>query len=558
VLVSVAFAHWNIFGIEPAADHLEVTRGAVEPGTLAAVRRDAAARAIIPRMPEPAPRGRNPFDASGVERGDDGIARYSDRPQSLVHMLRASVERDPGGLAVAEVGGDRVTYQELWDRAARVAGGLRSEGVERGDRVAIRLPNGLDWVLAFWGAQLAGAVAVPVNTRFKEQEVQYVVDDSGASYVFAEGDLPDGEPTAVDDLQPGDLAAIFYTSGTTGFPKGAMTSHANFLANSENAVRCVDLDRDAGNDLATVINVPLFHVTGCNSQLIVTTELGGRSFVLTNPLDLEGFLTTVSEERVDMLTSVPAIYHALTRHPLFKEADLGAVKYVSYGGAPIAASSVHKIMEAFPNARVGNGFGLTETSSLTSFLPHEEATEHADSVGFAMPVCDLAIDQPDPDTGVGELLVRGPNVVQGYWNKEEATEETFVDGWLHTGDLGRVDEDGLLYIVDRKKDMINRGGENVYSIEVESALAGAPGVGEAAAVGVPDDMMGEKVGAVIVPAGDGDLDVDAVIAHIRERIADFKVPQYVAVRTDPLPRNPGGKVLKAQLRDETDWGKPLR
>jgi acyl-CoA synthetase (AMP-forming)/AMP-acid ligase II len=493
---------------------------------------------------------------SGVERGPDGIARYADRPDSLVHMLRATVERVGNDLAVAEIGGDRVTYEELWDRAARVAGGLRGEGVERGDRVAIRLPNGLDWVLAFWGAQLAGAVVVPVNTRFKDSEAQYVIDDSGASYVF--GALPDGKPTVVDDLGPDDLAAIFYTSGTTGFPKGAMTSHANFLANSESAVRCIGIDRDAGDDHATIVNVPLFHVTGCNSQLIVTHELGGRVYVLTNPLELEGFLRTVSEEGVDMLTSVPAIYHALTRHPAFADADLGAVKYVSYGGAPIAASSVHQIMQAFPEARVGNGFGLTETSSLTSYLPHEEATEHADSVGFAMPICDLAIDDPDPDTGVGELLVRGANVVQGYWNKADATAETFVDGWLHTGDLGHIDDDGLLYIVDRKKDMINRGGENVYSIEVESALAGAPGVGEAAAVGVPDDMMGEKVGAVIVPAGEGEVDVEAVIAHVRERLADFKVPQYVALRSEPLPRNPGGKVLKAELRDETDWGDPLR
>ena len=157
-------------------------------------------------------------------------------------------------------------------------------------------------------------------------------------------------------------------------------------------------------------------------------------------------------------------------------------------------------MEAFPTARVGNGFGLTETSSLTSFLPHEDAAEHADSVGFAMPVVDLAIDDPDPQTGMGELLVRGANVVQGYWNKPQATAETFVDGWLHTGDLARVDEEGLLYIVDRKKDMINRGGENVYSIEVENVLAGAPGVVEATVIGVPDEMMGEKVGAVIVPA----------------------------------------------------------
>lgn len=507
-------------------------------------------------MPEPAPRGRNPFDAAGVQRGPDGIARYAGRPASLVHMLRATCDRVPDATAVAEVGGPRLTYTELWDRAARVAGGLQGEGLGRGDRVAIRLPNGLDWALAFWGAQLAGAVVVPVNTRFTDSEAQYVIEDSGASYVF--GELPDGQPVAVDDLGPEDLAAIFYTSGTTGFPKGAMTSHENFLANSESAVRCIGVDREAGHEVSTIINVPLFHVTGANSQLIVLHELGGCAHILANPLDLDGFLRTVSEERVDMLTSVPAIYHALTRHPSFADADLSSVKYVSYGGAPIAASSVHQIMKAFPGARVGNGFGLSETSSLTSYLPHEEAADHADSVGFAMPVCDLAIDDPDPDTGVGELLVRGPNVVQGYWRKEEATAETFVDGWLHTGDLARIDEDGLLYIVDRKKDMINRGGENVYSIEVESALAAAPGVGEVAAVGVPDDMMGEKVGAVIVPASGQEVDVQAVLAHAREQLADFKVPQYVALRSEPLPRNPGGKVLKGKLRDDTDWGKPLR
>jgi acyl-CoA synthetase (AMP-forming)/AMP-acid ligase II len=218
---------------------------------------------------------------------------------------------------------------------------------------------------------------------------------------------------------------------------------------------------------------------------------------------------------------------------------------------------VHKIIDAFPSARVGNGFGLTETSSLTSFLPHEEALHHADSVGFAMPVVDLALFEPDPRTGVGELLVRGQNVVQGYWRNPEATARTIVDGWLHTGDLARIDDEGLLYIVDRAKDMINRGGENVYSIEVEAALAGAPGVSEVAVVPVPDEMMGEKVGAVIVPAGEG-LDMSAVIDHARARIADFKVPQYVALRGEPLPRNPGGKVLKKQLREETDWGDPLR
>jgi acyl-CoA synthetase (AMP-forming)/AMP-acid ligase II len=275
-------------------------------------------------------------------------------------------------------------------------------------------------------------------------------------------------------------------------------------------------------------------------------------------LDFDGFFQAVRAHGVNQLVSVPAIYHAVIRHPSFPALDVSGVKWVSYGGAPIAESLVQQIMEAFPNARVGNGFGLTETSSLTSFLPHEEAAEHADSVGFAMPVVDLAVERPDMQTRVGELLVRGPNVVQGYWNKPQATAETFVDGWLHTGDLGRIDDDGLLYIVDRKKDMINRGGENVYSIEVENVLAGAPGVGEVAAVGVPDEMMGEKVGAVIVPAAGASLDLRAVLAYSRDRLADFKVPQYLAVRKDPLPRNPGGKVLKAQLREETDWGKPLR
>jgi long-chain acyl-CoA synthetase len=234
------------------------------------------------------------------------------------------------------------------------------------------------------------------------------------------------------------------------------------------------------------------------------------------------------------------------------------VRYVSYGGAPIAESLVQRIKEAFPDARVGNGFGLTETSSLTSFLPHEEASEHADSVGFAMPVVDLAVDEPDPKTAWASCWCAAERRAGLLEGKPKATAETFVDGWLHTGDLARIDDDGLLYIVDRKKDMINRGGENVYSIEVENALAGAPGVGEAAALAVPDEMMGEKVGAVIVPQAGGQLDIDAVLSHCRAHLADFKVPQYLALREDPLPRNPSGKVLKTQLREETEWGRPLR
>jgi long-chain acyl-CoA synthetase len=513
---------------------------------------------------EPFPRGRSPFAQTGVQRGADGIARYVDRPPSLVALLRASVERDAAATALLEVSGGRsLSYGELWERASRVAGGLRRAGIRRGDRVAIRLANGIDWVLAFFGAQLLGAVVVPVNTRFTQEEVAYVVEDSGSSYTFEPGEsLPDSEPVSAEELGPQDLAAIFYTSGTTGFPKGAMTSHGNFVTNSESSFRCLFCDRSEGPTMSTLVSVPLFHVTGCNSQMIPVLELGGRIEILSGPLDLDGFFEAVGSHGVNQLVSVPAIYHAVVHDPRFAELDVSRVRWVSYGGAPIAESLVYLIKDSFPNARVGNGFGLTETSSLTSFLPHEEAAEHADSVGFAMPVVDLALDEADggsesrPPTG--ELLVRGPNVVQGYWNKPEASAETFVDGWLHTGDIARIDADGLLYIVDRKKDMINRGGENVYSIEVENVLAGAPGVGEAAVVGVPDEMMGEKVGAVIVALPGAKLDVDAVLAHSRAHLAGFKVPQYLAIQESPLPRNPGGKLLKRKLREEADWGKPLR
>ncbi len=496
------------------------------------------------------------FDSSGVERGPDGIKRYRDRPASLPAMLRHSVERAPEDEAVVELGGERVSYRSLWERAARVAGGLRAAGLDRGDRAAIRLPNGLDWVLAFWGCQLAGVVAVPVNTRFTDEEADYVIGDSGATHVFRSGEaLPDGSPWAVDDLRRDDLAAIFYTSGTTGFPKGAMTTHGNFLANCETARRVMGLARE-DRTLRNLVSVPLFHVTGCNSQLLPTLELGGTTVVMPQ-FEVGQFLRATVEERISVLISVPAIFWLAINQPDFERLDMSGVRWLLYGGAPIAPDLVRRIKEKFPNARLSNGFGLTETASITTCLPHEYAAEHADSVGFPAPVVDLDLYQPDSGTGVGELLVRAPNVVAGYWNKPEATRETFVDGWLHTGDLARIDAQGLVYVVDRKKDMINRGGENVYSVEVENVLAAHPAVFEAAVVGVPDEVMGEKVGAVVVPMPGEAPDPADILALCRQHLADFKVPQFVVLRQEPLPRNPGGKILKPRLRGGVDWGEPL-
>jgi acyl-CoA synthetase (AMP-forming)/AMP-acid ligase II len=499
-----------------------------------------------------------PFPLDGIARGADGVARYEKLPPSLVAAVRASVEAFADNEAVVEIGGPRLTYAQLWARAEQVAGGLRANGFRAGGRAAILLPAGADWVLAFLGTLLAGGVVVPVNTRFAEPEIEYVLADSGSAHVFRPGDaLPTGPAFVAEGLGHGDPAAIFYTSGTTGAPKGAVTTHENFLSNIETAIRVLPIDRSTAAQQRNLVSVPLFHVTGCNTQLLVQLAIGGTTVILP-AFDVAKFLRSIADERINILVSVPAIHALAISHPDFGSTEIGTVNRVAYGGAPIAPALVERIKKAFPAARVGNGFGLTETASIATYLPDEWAGEHADSVGFAAPVVDLRLKDPDPVSGVGELLVRGPNVVAGYWNKPEATAAAFVDGWLHTGDLARIDSEGLVRIVDRAKDMINRGGENVYSVEVENALAGVPGVAEAAVVGVADDLMGEKVGVVVVPTAPGAFDPAAMFAHLEGRLAEFKIPQYVAISGTPLPRNPGGKVLKRQLRERTEWGPILR
>jgi acyl-CoA synthetase (AMP-forming)/AMP-acid ligase II len=273
--------------------------------------------------------------------------------------------------------------------------------------------------------------------------------------------------------------------------------------------------------------------------------------------NVQNFLKLIEAERVNTLTSVPAVYWLAINQPNFPEINTAAISRVSYGGAPIAPDLVGRIIDAFPNARVGNGFGLTECSSVATFLPHEYARLRPETVGFAAPVMDLKLDGVLPGTDVGELLMRGPNVVKGYWNNPEATAETFAGGWLRTGDMARLDEQGFAQIVDRKKDMVNRGGENVYCVEVENALAAHPAVYEVAVVGVPDTMMGEKVGAAVVLKPGAHAEAGDILQFAKEHLADFKVPQYLVLRSETLPRNPGGKILKKHLRENLEWGTQL-
>jgi long-chain acyl-CoA synthetase len=495
------------------------------------------------------------FDRSGIDRGADGVLRYRSRPSSLVEMLHDSVERDPDAEALVEPDGPRLSYRQLWEGAGRVAGGLRREGVRPGDRVAIELGNGVDWALAFFGAQLAAAIAVPVNTRLAASERDYVLDDAEVAYRVRPGDaLPDGPAHVVEDLEPDDVATIFYTSGTTGFPKGAATTHENLLATTESSRRIRRLPRGETRDL---ISVPLFHATGCHSQLLTSVDLGGTAVIMPR-FEVQRFLRAIAEERVNKTTSVPAIYWLALNQDNLGDFDLSSVRWLSYGGAPCPPRLVRRIVEAFPQAEVGNGFGLTECASVATFLPSDFTVSHAETVGLPVPVDELDLADPDPASGVGELLIRGQNVVAGYWRNPEATAATFVDGWLHTGDLARIDEHGFCEIVDRKKDMVNRGGENVYCLEVENVLVNHPAVFEVAVVGVEDEMMGEKVGAVVVPHPGAELEPGELTSFAADHLADFKVPEYVAVRNESLPRNPGGKILKPSLREQADWHGPLR
>ncbi|MBO0865862.1 MAG: AMP-binding protein [Mycobacterium sp.] len=500
-------------------------------------------------------RDADPFPTTGVSRDRNGIPHYDELPATLLDMLAEHVKTRPNGEALIELGADRMNYRQLWDAAARVAGGLRAGGLQRGDRVAVRYPAGINWVLAFWGTVMAGGVAVPVNTRSAQPEVEFILSDAGARVdLGADTPLPDGKPYVVDGLDRADVAALFYTSGTTGRPKGVPTTHEAFLTNAENMLRCVGLERDIGEEFRTLISVPLFHVTGCNSQLLTAAYVGGTSVIMP-ALNLPQAVATLPGERISSMVTVPAVYALLLRHNDFSSADVSGVRWVGYGGAPIAPSLVKAVKSAFSQAAVFNGYGMTETASLMTVLPDEDAVEHADSVGYAVPSVDLGVVPYGDDPSVGELVARGANVTAGYWNREDATAATIIDGWLHTGDVVRVDEAGRVHIIDRLKDIINRGGENVSSVEVEAVLLSAPGVADAAVLAVPDEVMGEKVGAVLFGE---QIDVKAVLDHCRGQLADFKIPQYVSVVSEALPRNAGGKLLKGHLRGQVQWGTALR
>jgi len=495
-----------------------------------------------------------PFPTAGIAEDEKGIAYYEGLPESLTAVLRGHAETIPDAEAVAEAGGERLTYAQLYDRATRVAGGLRAAGLESGGRVALRYPAGMTWVLAFWGTLLAGGIPVAVNTRFTGGEVDYVLRDADVTVDLGpHTPLPDAAPFAVE-AAPDDVAVLFYTSGTTGRPKGVPNTHRGILSVVESIVRCIGLGGGADDPVRTLISVPLFHVTGCNAQLVTAAVLGGTSVILPE-LNLGRVLELIEWEQINFLVTVPAVFTLLLRYPGLSAADVSSLRWIGFGGAPAPSSLPAGLRAAFPGVALVQAYGMTELSAVATVIPDDVITEHPGSVGYPVPTVDLAIEHTEGQDW-GELLVRGPNVTTGYWHDQETTAKAEVDGWFRTGDIVRADEAGRIYLIDRAKDIIIRGGENVSSVEVENALAAAPGVAEAAVIGVPDDVLGEKVGAIVVPIAPV-LNVAALLDHARAVLADYKVPQYLVVSDHPLPRTPAGKVRKPELRERTVWGAQL-
>ncbi len=509
----------------------------------------------------------------------------------LVHeILEYTAKRLPEKTALIE-DEQRLTFSEVRRQTESLSAALVRGGVKPGDRVALLLPNCIEFCIAYFAVLRTGAIVVPLNNRLVPREFAFILNDSGAEtlilgyqfldpyrrfapdlkqkprLIYAGPEPADGIDFFADlagaavaapaspPIQMDDPACIMYTSGTTGLPKGAVMSHRNIFANARNAGAHMGYrERDV-----TLIVVPLFHVTGLNTQLVALFYVGGTC-VIMRAYNTAGLIKLLEKHRVTTMITVPTMYTLMLVNPELDKADLSALHALSYGGAPMDPETI-KGLQSRLNVDLFNAYGLTETSSLATCMPACDTGRKGASVGLpvsgvqAKVVNDKGIELPPGE--VGELWVKGPNVVRGYWNNPQATADNITDGWLHTGDIARMDDEGFVYIADRKKDMIIRGGENVYSIEVEAALVSHPGVLEAAAVPRPHTIFGEVVHAFVVPSPGARPTEDEIIEHCAKMIADYKVPASVSF-VEELPRNPGGKVIKNRLREMVPPGDPPR
>jgi long-chain acyl-CoA synthetase len=532
---------------------------------------------------------------------------WKNAPPSLRDLL--VIGRAHGDRTFLVYENDRASFEAFTRAALAIAAELAGKGVKKGDRVALIMRNLPEWPAVFFGAAILGAIVTPLNAWWTGPELEYGLVDSGSKIAFVDAErleriaehlvncpdlrhvyvarsseeiahpivsrledaigkvndwmkLPAGEMPAVP-LEPDDDATILYTSGTTGKPKGALGTHRNMLCNifasasvaARNFLRRGEPvpapDPDAPQR-SSLLSVPFFHATGCFA-VMGPSLFAGAKIVLMRKWDPEIAMQLIERERVNGAGGVPTIAWQLIEHPNRHKYDLSSLESVAYGGAPSAPELVRKIVETFPKSLPGNGWGMTETSATCTSNSAEDYEHRPDSCGPPVAVCDLKIMSVDgtrelPAGEVGELWARGPNIVKGYWNKPEATAATFVDGWVKTGDLARLDEEGFCYIIDRAKDMLIRGGENIYCIEVENVLYEHPAVMDAALVAVPHKTLGEEPGAVVHLKPGMHTTEEELRAFVAGKLAAFKVPVKVVFWPETLPRNANGKILKTELK----------
>ena len=480
----------------------------------------------------------------------------------------------------ASCGDVRLTYRQTWERCRRLAGALRGLGLDRGDRVALVATNCHRFLELYQTVPSAGYVFVPLNPRHTPAELRYAVADAGARVLFSNlidlgledlvehsFDLDEGyeallaaaDPVELHDgtVDEDDLAGLFYTGGTTGQSKGVMLTHRNLVANAMHYMACSPFTPDT----RWLIIAPLFHLAG--SVAVLATVWNSAQQVVLRAFDPAEALDLIEAHRITATLVVPTMLAAMSAEQDARPRDVSSLRHIGHGGSPIATDTLRRAHAAFPDAELVHLYGATETAPIATSLSHEERVldgPRARSCGQPAIGVDVEVRRADDTAAapgeVGEVVIRGPNVMRGYWNKPEATARVLNDGWYRSGDLGYQDEDGFIFLVDRAKDMIISGAENVYSTEVEEILYQHPAVLEAAVFGVPDERWGEAVRAVVVPRST--VTPDELLEHCRQSLAGYKLPKVIELRDEPLPKSGAGKVLKRELRDPHWVGHPSR
>ncbi len=498
-------------------------------------------------------------------------------------------------------GDRRISYGEFTRRVWGAARGLQQDhGLRAGDRLAILAYNRPDWLMALFGATSAGAIGVGLNGWWASEELEYGLVDSGSRFlvvdetlyprvepllgkiesletVFYIGDSPPrGTVPLAEILEPCDEAptvsieeddpfVILYTSGTTGRAKGCITTHRGTIAQVMGIIftSVVGAATGGGTPLGTdggpptsLLSSPLFHVGGLHSGFCTALTAGAQIIFTEGKFDPEQVMQLIEREKVSMWAAIPTMLHRVVHSPNIGNYDLSSLRAVSFGGAPTAPETIDRAREVLPiEPSFSNAYGLTETHGVATLNGGKDLLGRKTSIGRPLPFIDLKIvddaGREVPEGQLGELIMNGPTITPGYWNRPEATAETVRDGWLYTGDLGYRDSEGFVFVVDRAKDMILRGGENVYCTEIENCLADHPAIDEAAVVGVPDVELGERVKAIVKCVEGASLDAAAVQAQVAQHMARFKVPEFVEFTDEPLPRNAAGKLLKNLFRKDS-------